>query len=265
MTETVLSQREGAVLTLTLNQPEKLNVLDEQMCQDLAAAGEAAAADDSVRCVVLQGAGRGFCAGGDIAALSQRFDPDPDTQVAQYSEFVAGYHAAVAPLQGMPKPVLASVHGAAAGGGMSLAMACDMIVAADDAVFAMAYSTLGVSPDGGSTFSLPRIVGMKKAMELAMMGDRIDAQEALDLGIVNWLVPAAELQAETARLAAKLAGRATAALGRTKALLYESSRATLAQQLEAECENFAASTLTEDFKNAAEAFLEKRTPEYKGR
>ena len=265
MTETVLSQRDGAVLTLTLNQPDKLNVLDEQMCGDLAAAGEAAAADDGVRCVVLQGAGRGFCAGGDIAALSKRFDPDPDTQRAKYRDFVGGYHAAVAPLQSMNKPVLASVHGAAAGGGMSLAMACDMIVAADDAVVAMAYSTLGVSPDGGSTFSLPRIVGMKKAMELAMMGDRIDAQEALDLGIVNWLVPAAELQAETARLAAKLAGRATAALGRTKALLYESSRATLAQQLEAECENFAASTLTEDFKNAAEAFLEKRTPEYKGR
>ncbi len=265
MAETVLSQRDGAVLTLTLNRPDRLNVLDEQMCQDLAAAGQAAAADASVRCVVLEGAGRGFCAGGDIAALSRRFDADADTQLANYRDFVAGYHAAVAPLQGMNKPVLASVHGPAAGGGMSLAMACDMIVAADDAVFSLAYSTLGVSPDGGSTFSLPRIVGMKKAMELAMMGERLDAREALDLGLVNWVVPAAERQAEGVRLAAKLAGRATVALGRTKALLYESSRATLAQQLEAECENFAASTLTEDFKNAAEAFLAKRTPEYKGR
>jgi 2-(1,2-epoxy-1,2-dihydrophenyl)acetyl-CoA isomerase len=188
-----------------------------------------------------------------------------DQRRAMFRKFIHTVHPAILTLQRMPKPVIASVRGAAAGFGFSLAAACDLTIAADNAVFTLAYSLLGASPDGSSTYSLPRLVGKKKAMEIALLGDRLDAAEALRLGIVNWVVAEAELEAETAKLAARLANGPTRAYGNTKTLINASLRSTLAEQLDAELEAFADSAGTEDFPEGVSAFLEKRKAEFKGR
>jgi 2-(1,2-epoxy-1,2-dihydrophenyl)acetyl-CoA isomerase len=156
------------------------------------------------------------------------------------------------------------VRGAAAGFGLSLMMACDLAIAADNAYFTLAYTLIGASPDGGSTFSLPRIVGQKKAMEIALLGDRFDASTAERLGIVNRVVPAAALEEETARLAARLASGPTAVYARTKTLLQASLNASLPAQLQAEAEAFAASAAEPDFREGLAAFIEKRKPQFKG-
>lgn len=174
-------------------------------------------------------------------------------------------HASVAALRRMDKPVVAAVQGATAGFGVSLTLAADLAIAADDAVLTLAYCHIGASPDGGSTFHLPRAVGMKRAMEIALLGERFGAEDAVRMGLVNRVVPAAELAAEAARLAGRLAQGPTAAYARTKRLLNTSLDNSLAAQLAAESESFAASTMTEDFREGVTAFLEKRPPAFQGR
>jgi 2-(1,2-epoxy-1,2-dihydrophenyl)acetyl-CoA isomerase len=173
-------------------------------------------------------------------------------------------HRAILALRRAPKPVLASVHGAVAGAGVSVMAAADLAIAADGTKFTMAYSRLGTSPDGGATWSLPRLLGMRKALELILLSDAIDAREALGLGLVNWVVGAEQLAAETASIARRLAQGATAAFAEIKQLLNQSYDQTLAAQLNAEVEAFARCAGTRDFAEGVTAFVEKRKPLFKG-
>jgi len=265
MSDTILIDREGAVMTLTLNRPDVLNALNSELAVAFGDATEQAENDPAVRCVVIKGAGKHFCAGGDINAFTPALEMNSDERRAMFRKFIHAVHPGIVTLQRMPKPVIASVRGAAAGFGFSLAAACDLTIAADSSVFTLAYSLLGTSPDGSSTYSLPRLVGKKKAMEIALLGDRFDAEEALRLGIINWVVPDAELEAETTKLAERLAAGPTQAYGNTKSLINQSLRSTMVDQLEAEVEAFADSASAEDFPEGVSAFLGKRPADFKGR
>jgi len=261
----VLVAREGAVATITLNRPQALNALNRELTLGLLQNLSSVESDDAVRCVVLRG-GEHFMAGGDLKwfkALAEGKAPAENR--AQFEGFIHEAHAIILSLRRMPKPVIAAVRGAVAGFGMSLMMAADLALAADSAYFTLAYTLIGVSPDGGSTFALPRIVGQKKAMEIALLGERFDAAAAERLGLVNRVVPGERLEDETVRLAARLAEGPTAVYARTKALLNGSLNATLESQLQREAEAFAQSASETDFHEGLAAFVEKRKPQFKGR
>ena len=254
----LLLEREGPVTILTLNRPKALNALDRELASALRDAVLAAEADPEVRCLVIRG-GAHFMAGGDLRWFAQQIaGRSTEERKQMFLQFIAEAHKIVAGLRRMPKPVLASVRGAAAGFGLSLALACDMVLAADDAYFTLAYSLIGASPDGGSTFALPRSVGAKKAMEIALLGERFDASTAERLGMVNRVVPAASLEAETLELAQRLAAGPARAYARTKALLNVALGASLESQLEREAESFAQCAAEPDFAEGLAAFLEKR-------
>ncbi len=265
MTETVLFEANVGVATVTLNRPQALNALDAELASALADALQRAERDPSVRAVVLRGAGDGFMAGGDLKFFGGMITGEPERRRAAFRSLIHGFHESILALRRMPKPVVAAVHGAAAGAGLSIALACDLTIAADSAYFTLAYCNIGTSPDGGSTFALPRIVGVKKAMEIAMLGERFDAQTALDYGLVNRVIPAADFDAEVAALTQWLATGPTVALGHTKRLLNNSLDASLETQLERETEAFADCTATDDFPEGITAFLEKRRAAFAGR
>jgi len=260
----VLLDIADGIATITLNRPQALNALNHDMARALRDAAEHIESDGSVRAVVVRGAGPHFMAGGDIKTFHAMLATPAAQRLADFEEIIALVHDAVIRLRRMDKPVVASVHGAVAGFGLSLMNACDLAVAADSAYFTLAYCHIGTSPDGGATWSLPRLVGLKQAMEISLLGDRFDAQRALSLGLVNRVVPAAELEAETLALARRLAAGPTAAYAKTKRLLNDSINRTLDSQLYAEQENFAASTATEDFAEGVRAFIEKRKPTFRG-
>jgi 2-(1,2-epoxy-1,2-dihydrophenyl)acetyl-CoA isomerase len=254
----ILTETAGGVTTLTLNRPKALNALDRDLTMALREAVYAAEQSAQARCLVIRG-GEHFMAGGDLRWFSSQIkDKSPADRKSMFLEFIGEVHGIIISLRRMPKPVLASVSGAAAGFGMSLVLACDMAVAADNAYFTLAYSLIGASPDGGSTFALPRAIGAKRAMEIALLGERFDAAAAERLGLVNRVVPAARLQEETALLAQRLAAGPTAVYGRTKALLNGSLGATLETQLQREAESFAQCAAEPDFAEGLSAFLEKR-------
>lgn len=258
----VLATREGAAATITLNRPKALNALDRNLTLALRAAVFAAEHDAAVRCVVIRG-GEHFMAGGDLKWFAEQLAARPAAENrVQIEAFVHEVHAIILALRRMPKPVLASVSGAAAGFGLSLLMACDLAIAADTAYFTLAYSLIGASPDGGSTFALPRTVGSKKAMEIALLGERFDARTAERLGLVNRVVPAAALESETMELAARLAAGPTAVHARTKRLLNASLGSSLETQLQREAEAFAQCAVEPDFAEGIRAFLEKRAPRW---
>lgn len=262
--DTVLLDIDGGIATLTLNRPQAMNALDLAMSAALRDATEQVEHDAAVRVVVLRGAGAHFMAGGDIKWFHGLLDAPAAERRSRFERLIAEVHGSVLRLRRMGKPVLASVQGAAAGFGLSLMNACDLAIAADDAYFTLAYCHLGTSPDGGATFGLPRLVGAKQAMEIALLGDRFDARRALELGLVNRVVPAADLAAETRKLAERLAAGPTAAYAKTKRLINESVNCTLTEQLQAEQDSFAASALTADFAEGVRAFVEKRKPRFSG-
>ncbi len=266
MSETVLLSTDGAIATITLNRPESMNALDSAMVDELHANLIRVEQDAAIRCVVLRGAGDNFMAGGDIRMFAKALaELPPAEQQASFESLIGQVHASIIALRRMDKPVVAAVQGAAAGFGVSLATACDLTIAADSAVFTLAYCHIGTSPDGGSTFHLPRAVGMKRAMEIALLGDRFSAEQAAEIGLINRVVPADGLEEATAKLAGRLAKGPTAAYGRTKRLLNASLDNSLAAQLSAESELFTASTMTDDFREGVTAFLEKRPADFQGR
>lgn len=264
MNDVVLLDIEDGVGTLTLNRPKALNALNDDMKVALVEAMTRLEGDASVRCVVVRGAGDHFMAGGDVKGFHGHLSKSPADRSAHFRNTIDNLHPAIEIMRRMPQPVVASLRGAAAGFGLSLALAADLAIAADDAYFTLAYCRIGTSPDGGSTFHLPRIVGLRKAMEIALLGDRFDAATAHELGIVNWLVPSDALNAETAKLAGRLAKGPAHALAETKRLLSGSFEATLQLQLAAEAETFAGCAGTEDFAEGITAFVEKRKPEFGG-
>ncbi|HEX4986044.1 MAG TPA: enoyl-CoA hydratase-related protein [Burkholderiales bacterium] len=249
----------AGVATIALNRPQVLNAMDGEMMRELRPATERLERDDSVRAVVIRGEGAAFMAGGDVAVFHRHLAELPESIVIWGREM----HAAFLALRRMGKPVLASVHGAVAGAGFSLMCAADLAVAAADTRFTLAYANIGASPDGGSTYFLPRLVGYKKAMELIMLPDRFDAETARQQGLVNWVVPAERLAEETARIAQRLASGPTGAFAEAKRLVNGSLDAMEAQ-MEAELQAFARCARKADLKEGVTAFVEKRKPAFTG-
>ena len=264
MNDTILLRRDGPVATLTLNRPDALNALDRAMVDALVACTTAVAGDDSVRVVVLRGAGKHFMAGGDIRTFAAQLPDAPADRQRSFQQMVERVHIAIEQLHRMPHPVVGRVHGAVAGFGLSLMNACDLVVAADDAYFASAYRHIALTPDGGGSWALPRIVGLRKAMEIFLLGERFDAAEAARLGIVNRVVPAADLDGTVDAIVHALAAGPLYALRNAKRLVRDSVARTLSEQLEAEAVSFGRCTATKDFEEGITAFLAKRPPQFGG-
>jgi 2-(1,2-epoxy-1,2-dihydrophenyl)acetyl-CoA isomerase len=261
----VVVRRHEAVFEIVLNRPEVLNAANRDLIAELGEATAEAAGDPAARVVLLRGAGKHFCAGGDITMFGELIGlPAAERRRALY-RIVDSLHPILTRLRHMPKPVIAAVQGAAAGFGLSLVTAADLALAADDTIFASGYIHLGTSPDGGLTAILPRAVGLKQAAELMMLGDRFDAARALQLGIVNRLVPPDTLDDEAMALAKRLANGPIHAYARTKALLQATLGDSFDAQLRRETESFAACAATEEFVEGVCAFLEKRKPNFSGK
>ncbi len=260
--ETVLLARQGSVATLTLNRPECLNALDQCLRASLAQKLEAVSRDTSVRAVVITGAGRGFCSGGDIRLLAEM---RKSHQSVAFRDFLVAGHRLVRRIRSLPMPVVASVNGPAMGGGMNLALACDLRIASDRAIFSQAFVNIGLHPDWGGTFLLPRMLGTGRTLEMFLLGDPMKADQALELGLVNYVVPHEKLEAETKKLAERLAAGPALAIGLMKQALYERLETQLDSMMEHEVEAQMKCFESEDFEEGLKAFLEKRRPKFKGR
>jgi 2-(1,2-epoxy-1,2-dihydrophenyl)acetyl-CoA isomerase len=253
----VETARDGSVLTVALNRPDKLNAFDAATHAAFAGALKEAS-DPEVRAVVLTGSGRGFCVGQDLAELS-----DGDRDVAALLRERWNRH--VLGLRGLEKPVLAAVNGAAAGAGLSLACACDLRLAADSAAFVPAFVNVGLVPDTGGSWLVPRLLGYARAFDWMCSGRKIGAEEALAWGLVSEVVRADDVLARTRERAAELAALPTRAIAMTKRLFERAAATRLEDQLELEAQLQVAATRTEDFAEGVAAFLEKREPRFSGR
>jgi 2-(1,2-epoxy-1,2-dihydrophenyl)acetyl-CoA isomerase len=256
----VLVAAEGAVARLTLNRPDKGNLIDQAMAEALVAAAQACDRDAAIRCVVLTGAGRFFCAGGDLGLFGDAGARLP----LVLSDLANTLHKAVACLARMRKPLLVLANGPAAGGGLSLALAGDVVLAARSAHFMTAYGTIGLSPDGGMSWLLPRLVGLRRAQELLMTNRRLTAEEAEAIGLVTRMVDDDVLEAEGAAVAAQLAAAPTAALAAARSLLLDSFGAGLEAQLAGEAAAIAMMGATDDSREGVAAFRERRPPHFTG-
>lgn len=248
------------VAYITLNRPEALNSINARMTMELMQATLSLSEDPEVRAVVVSGAGRMFCGGGDL----KEFNAQGRHLPYHLKEMTTYLHAATSRLVRLDAPVIAAVHGNAAGAGMSLACACDIVIAAEGTRFTMAYTRVGLVPDGSSTYFLPRIVGQKRALELALTNRVLSAEEALEWGIVNRIVPEEELLTQAHSLAAQLAAGPTRSFGATKRLFNSGWTETLETQMENESQAIADMARTADSNEGIMAFLEKRTPKFRG-
>lgn len=255
---------ENGIATLTMNRPKARNALSTEMRAMLTDTLHDLEHDTAIRCVVLTGEGDHFMAGGDVKGMFESFNQTPEEIRKNFVLRIHDLHPIMFAMQRMAKPVIASVRGAAAGAGVSLALACDLVICSDDAFFTLAYCNIGTSPDGSSTYQLPRTMGIKKAMEMTLLGDRYTAEQSLEMGLVNWVVPGDELEAETKKLAERLAQGPTFVYGKAKQLLYKSVERQLESQLQAEGEAFAECASRQDFKEGVTAFVEKRKPVFTG-
>ncbi|MCA0376740.1 MAG: 2-(1,2-epoxy-1,2-dihydrophenyl)acetyl-CoA isomerase PaaG [Gemmatimonadetes bacterium] len=255
------AQGDDGVLTLTLHRPDVLNSFNREMAQALQAALAHAAADPLVRAVVLTGAGRGFCAGQDLAEAL----PDGDGPMPDIAEFVRGsYNPIVRAIRALEKPVLCAVNGIAAGAGANLAFGCDLTIAAEEATFVESFAKLGLIPDTGGTFYVPRLVGWQRATGMFFLADKIPAATAKQWGLIWDVVPGATLHETVHALAARLAQQATRGFGLTKRAMAASAHNTLDAQLEVEAQCMAEAGRTADYEEGVRAFLEKRPPVYRG-
>jgi 2-(1,2-epoxy-1,2-dihydrophenyl)acetyl-CoA isomerase len=258
----LLISQDSGVLTITMNRPEVLNAFNDIMLQELNEAIEAAAHDDTVRCIVITGAGRGFGSGQDLKALAA---VRSTTETGKVSEHLQKYHRLIKAIRHMPKPVIAAVRGVAAGISCNLALACDMRIAADDARFIEAFARIGLVPDGGGGYFLPRLVGFGKALELAMLADEVSGSEAERIGLVNKCVPLAEFESVTKTFAQRLAHGPTRAYGLIKELMNKSLESDLQSSLRLEGELQDIAFETADHREGVAAFLQKRPARYTGK
>ena len=259
--ETVIWRQDGAVGTITLNRPETLNAWTEQLGRELGQLIAGEAADDSVRGVLITGAGRGFSSGADLKA---GFTPAPDGRPDIRAELDV-YHLVITGLRRLPKPVVAAINGPAVGIGLSLALACDLILAAESAFMSLAFVNIGLMPDGGSTAFVPPAVGKARAFALALLGERLSATEARDWGLVNWVYPDDQLLAEARALTERLAAGPTRSYASSKRALNQAIYGDLDRQLTLEAELQHALGRTEDFMAGVSAFAAKQPPSFTGR
>lgn len=252
---------DDGVATVRLNDPPSLNALSAALAAELQSAVASLSNDGSVRCLIITGTGRGFCAGGDVQSFyDARDDPEPVMRAV-----LDGLHGAVARILDAPFPTIAAINGVVAGAGMGVAMATDLAVAVDSAVFTMAYTGIGVSPDGSSTYFLPRLVGTRRAMDMILTNRRLTAAEAEELGLINRSVPENEFEESVADLARRLAAGPTLAYVRARHLVRSSLPNDPMSQMEAEGNGIVAAGETHDFVEGISAFIEKRRPLFEGR
>jgi enoyl-CoA hydratase/carnithine racemase len=255
--EPALLRIEGPIATITLNRPTAFNAIDLSIAKRLEQLGLEVEASDDIRVLVIEGKGRAFCTGGDLRIIGAAAAADTIAPVVD--EILRHAHAFIATLRRMPKIVLASVHGWASGGGLSLAFVADLCIASEDARFTPAYAKLGISPDGGGTSGLVASVGARRALQIYLTEDSFSAAQAYDWGLVAKVVPAAELKTATHKLAQRLAQNAPAALAATKALIYRAHITPIEQQLDAEREAIIDCMRTDEFRVTAKKYVSKRT------
>jgi len=258
----LVESSDNGVALLVMNRPEKLNALNGELAEALNRAFERIGADDTIRVAVLTGAGRAFCAGGDLQAIGRaREARDP----RQLEPILRAGMAAVLRMRTIPQPVIAAVNGPAAGAGMNLALAADLRIAAEEASFGQNFARVGLFPDYGGTYFLPQLVGPSKAAELLYSGEMIDAQTALRLGLVNRVVPGRELAADAKAFAARLASGPPLPMRAVKKTLFGSEKEALERALEAEAAEQMRCFASEDCREGIRAFFEKRPPSFEGR
>lgn len=260
--EHLLVQQDGGVLTMTMNRPEVLNAVSDPMLDGLGEVLEEAARDEGVRCIVLTGAGRAFGAGADLRGFAAR--RAADNGPVKVSVHLQKYHRVVRAIRGMPKPVIAAVRGVAAGASCNLALACDLRVVSEDARFIEAFARIGLVPDAGGGFFLPRLVGYGKALELAMLADEVSGPEAARLGLANLCVPLAEFDEAVQKLAQRLAKGPTRAYGLMKELMNAAVSSDLETTLRLEGELQDQAINTSDHREGVTAFLQKRPAQFTG-
>ena len=246
---------EGSIATITLNRPAAFNSINLSIAQKLEQLGREVERNDAIRVLVIEGEGRAFSAGGDLQTIGAA--AANDTVAPVVGELLQHYHAFIETLRRMPKIVLSSVHGSAAGAGMGLAFITDLCIAADDARFTPAYAKIGVSPDGGSTVGMVGTVGTRRALQIFLAEDSFTSQQAYEWGLVARVVPAAELKTETRKFAERLAQNPPAAIAGTKSLVYQAAVTPVKQQLDAEEKGIIDAMLTEDFRVAVKKFTSK--------
>lgn len=257
----LLESREGSIVTLTMNRPDRLNALNNELSTALNETLSRIATDPTVHVVILTGAGRAFCAGGDLAVIGRGRATGNEAELAP---LLRSGMQAVLKIRTMPQPVIAAVNGPAAGAGMNLALAADIRIAVEDSVFGQNFAKVGLFPDYGGTYFLPQLAGPAKAAELFYTGDMIDAKTALGLGIVNHVVPADRFEAEVQSLAAKIAGGPQVAIRAVKQTIFAGEKAKLVEALDREVEHQLECFRSQDCQEGIRAFLEKRPPSFRG-
>ncbi|MCO5118596.1 MAG: enoyl-CoA hydratase-related protein [Burkholderiaceae bacterium] len=260
MSEPILYEAVDGVARITLNRPDVLNAISPELITAYGEAIQRAGSDETIRAVLVTGAGRGFCAGADLNSSGS-----PQRKMSSGQLLRTLYHPAIVGMRTMPKPVITAVNGVAAGAGMSIALAGDIVLAAQSASFLQAFSKIGLVPDAGSTWFLPRLVGDVRARALALLADKIPAEDARQMGMIWKVYPDDQLAAEAQALAARLAKMPTRAYSLIKVALNASGDNSLADQLELEADSQDIASKTEDFREGVQAFLQKRQPDFKGR
>ncbi|HME13635.1 MAG TPA: enoyl-CoA hydratase [Candidatus Acidoferrum sp.] len=260
--EVLLETRQGSIVSLVLNRPEKLNALNNDLATALINTFTRLEEDSSVHVVVLSGAGRAFCAGGDLSVIGKGRETG---ETKHLEPLLRSGMQAVLKIRTMPQPVIAVVHGAAAGAGMNIALAADIRLASEDSTFGQNFARVGLFPDYGGTYFLPQLVGPAKAAEMFYTGEMIDAQTALRLGIVNHVYPAAQLEAATQALAEKIAAGPPFSIRAIKKAVFSAQKQELAHALEMEVRQQIQCYLSEDCKEGIRAFMEKRHPKFQGK